>query len=152
MLVQIDDYFIFILKNPIFIGGTGITPMLQLLHEILKNPKDQTEVSLVFANVTEGDILLKPTLDEFAKKHKNFKVYYVLERAPKGWKEGVGFVDESIIRTQLPPPSDDSLIMVCGPPGMMKAISGEKAPDYSQGELDGLLKKLGYSKSGVFKF
>jgi len=133
-------------------GGTGVTPMLQLLNEILSNPKDKTEVTLVFANLAEEDILLKDKLNEFANKHKNFKVYYVLERPPKNWKGGVGYVSEDIVTSKLPPPSDDNLIMVCGPPGMMNAISGPKAPDYTQGELDGILKKLGYTKSQVFKF
>jgi hypothetical protein len=36
--------------------------------------------------------------------------------------------------------------------GMMKAISGPKAPDYTQGELDGALAALGYNKDQVFKF
>ena len=31
-------------------GGTGITPMLQLIRQILKNKEDKTEVSLLFAN------------------------------------------------------------------------------------------------------
>ena len=30
---------------------------------------------------------------------------------------------------------------VCGPPSMMKAISGDKAKDYSQDELDGALEE-----------
>jgi NAD(P)H-flavin reductase len=41
---------------------------------ILKNPADTTQVHLVFANDTEEDILLRSTLDELAKTHKNFKV------------------------------------------------------------------------------
>lgn len=32
-------------------GGTGITPMLQVVSEVLRNPEDKTEVSLVFGNV-----------------------------------------------------------------------------------------------------
>lgn len=35
---------------------------------------------------------------------------------------------------------------------MMKAISGDKAEDKSQGELSGLLAKMGYSKDQVYKF
>lgn len=31
-------------------GGTGITPMLQLIREILKKSDDKTECSLLFAN------------------------------------------------------------------------------------------------------
>lgn len=54
-------------------GGTGIAPMLQVIKEVLRNPEDKTEISLVFANETFEDILLKSTLDELAEKHANFK-------------------------------------------------------------------------------
>ncbi|CAI0389617.1 unnamed protein product [Linum tenue] len=40
-------------------GGTGITPMLQVIEEILKNPDDNTKVLLLYANVSPDDILLK---------------------------------------------------------------------------------------------
>ena len=43
-------------------------------------------------------------------------------------------------------------MQVCGPLPMMKALSGDKAEDKSQGELTGLLKKMGYTPEGVFKF
>jgi hypothetical protein len=36
--------------------------------------------------------------------------------------------------------------------GMMGAVSGPKAPDFTQGELTGALAALGYDKSQVFKF
>ncbi len=31
-------------------GGTGITPMYQLVKDICKNPDDNTKVQLIFAN------------------------------------------------------------------------------------------------------
>jgi len=134
-------------------GGTGITPMLQVLHEILRNSDDHTEVSLLFANVSEDDILLKQELDTIAKRKKNFKVYYTIDKQKtKHWKGGVGFITDEMIKTHMPPPSADNLIFVCGPPGFMKHVSGDKAPDYTQGEVAGLLKKLGYSEPQVFKF
>ena len=43
-------------------------------------------------------------------------------------------------------------MQVCGPPPMMKALSGDKAQDKSQGPLSGLLKDLGFTEEGVFKF
>ncbi|RCH78097.1 NADH-cytochrome b5 reductase, partial [Rhizopus azygosporus] len=52
-------------------GGTGITPMLQIIHAIVKNPADKTKVSLIFGNVSEEDILLRKELDEIAQKHDN---------------------------------------------------------------------------------
>ena len=48
----------------------------------MKNPEDKTEISMIYANQTEDDILLKSTLDELEKKHKNFKVTYVLTTPP----------------------------------------------------------------------
>lgn len=40
-------------------GGTGITPMFQVLNAILKNPKDHTCVTLLYGNLTQEDILLR---------------------------------------------------------------------------------------------
>lgn len=40
-------------------GGTGITPMYQVLKAILTNPDDDTICSLIYANQTPEDILLR---------------------------------------------------------------------------------------------
>lgn len=40
-------------------GGTGITPMYQLLKAVLTNPDDDTVCSLIYANQTPNDILLR---------------------------------------------------------------------------------------------
>ena len=58
-------------------GGSGITPMLQVASEIVSNPEDKTQVSLVFANQTEDDIILRDELDQMAAKHDNFQVPYL---------------------------------------------------------------------------
>lgn len=48
--------------------------MLQIAQEVVRNPEDKTEVTLVFANKSEDDILLKKELDDMVRKHKNFHV------------------------------------------------------------------------------
>merc|ERR1719171_3117709 len=84
-------------------GGTGITPMLQIAATILDDPTDTTEVSLLYANQTEGDILVREMLDGFAAKHPGrFKVWYTLDRPPKGWAFSTGFISEDMIAE--PPP------------------------------------------------
>ena len=86
-------------------GGTGITPMLQIVRAALKNPLDRTKLSLIYANVNPEDILLKKELDELAAKHSHrFRVYYVLNNPPPSWAGGVGFVTKEILTTskQLP--------------------------------------------------
>ncbi|CAO3582953.1 unnamed protein product [Absidia cylindrospora] len=104
-------------------GGTGITPMLQIVRAILKNPDDKTKVNLIFANVNEEDILLKKELDELVSKHDNFDVYYVLNNPPTGWTGGVGFVTQDMIKEHLPAPAKDARILVCGPPMMVTAMT-----------------------------
>jgi len=103
-------------------GGTGITPMLQIVRAILKDPKDKTQVNLIFANVNEDDILLRTELDSLASKHSNFSIYYVLNNPPSGWTGGVGFVSKDMIQNHLPPSADDIKIVMCGPPMMNKAM------------------------------
>ena len=54
----------------------------QVIKEVLKNPEDKTQLSLIFANETIDDILLKSTLDALEKEHSNFKVTYVISKPP----------------------------------------------------------------------
>ncbi|KAG4306046.1 hypothetical protein PORY_000034 [Pneumocystis oryctolagi] len=108
-------------------GGTGITPMLQIIRAVLKNPKDKTKISLIFANVTEEDILLKDEFDMLAKKYSNFKIYYVLNNPPPYWTGGVGYVTKDIIREHCPPPALDIKLLLCGPPPMIVSMKKEIA-------------------------
>lgn len=102
-------------------GGTGITPMLQVIKHVLKNSKDTTQLYLIFANQTERDILLRDELDELAALHpQRFHLWYTLDKVPEGWKYSEGFVNADIIKQHLPPPSADTLISLCGPPPMIQ--------------------------------
>ncbi|KAI0274690.1 ferredoxin reductase-like C-terminal NADP-linked domain-containing protein [Gloeopeniophorella convolvens] len=104
-------------------GGTGITPMLQIIRAALKSPADRTKLSLIYANVNYEDILLKKELDELAGQYPTrFKVYYVLNNPPTGWTGGVGFVSKDQIATHLPPTSEDIKVLLCGPPPMITAM------------------------------
>ncbi|KAJ3417126.1 hypothetical protein HDV05_006985 [Chytridiales sp. JEL 0842] len=133
-------------------GGTGITPMLQVIQRIFSNPADKTKVSLIFANVTEKDIILKDYLDGLAKKYPDqFKLFYTLDKPPAGWTLGSGFINEDMIQKNMPAPGKGK-VFICGPSLMLNHVSGSKAVDFSQGEVGGLLKKLGYTTNDVFKF
>ncbi|CAI8054619.1 NADH-cytochrome b5 reductase 2, partial [Geodia barretti] len=101
-------------------GGTGITPMLQIIKAILKDPSDTTRVSLLFANQLENDILVREELEEMAEKHDQFSLWYTLDRPPENWSYGSGFVSGEMISTHLPPPGPTSQILMCGPPPMIK--------------------------------
>ena len=132
-------------------GGTGITPMLQIATELLRN-NYKGNINLVYANVSSADIMLKDRLDALAISHPNFNVYYVIDKAEKGWTGGVGYVTAEMLKGKMPKASNDAMVLVCGPQGMMKAASGEKVSPKDQGPLSGLLKDLGYTENNVYKF
>ncbi|KAI6132678.1 NADH-cytochrome b5 reductase [Pisolithus croceorrhizus] len=104
-------------------GGTGITPMLQIIRAALKNPADRTRLSLIYANVNVEDILLKKELDDLVAAYPDrFSVYYVLNNPPEGWTGGVGFVTKAQIEQYLPGTANDIKLLMCGPPPMMTAM------------------------------
>ncbi|KAI0395837.1 ferredoxin reductase-like protein [Xylariaceae sp. FL0594] len=132
-------------KMGMLAGGSGITPMYQLIRAICEDERDTTEVSLIYANRTEEDILLRSELDAFAKKYpRNLRLHYLLDHPPsKDWQGGVGYVTKELMAERFPPPpaADDddagsSKVMLCGPPGMVNAA--KKA-----------LVELGYQKPGA---
>jgi cytochrome-b5 reductase len=136
-------------------GGTGITPMLQVIRRVFHEDSTdkKTKITLLFGNQTESDILLKDELDKIAKENPDrFKVVYALDKAPENWTGVSGYITKEVVEANLPGPNEpDTVIMVCGPPPMVKSVAGSKNR-MEQGELDGVLKELGYVKENVFKF
>ena len=59
-------------------GGSGLTPMLQIAYAMAKDPTIQTDTTLIYANTSVGDIMLKDVLDGMAEKHSNFHVHHVV--------------------------------------------------------------------------
>lgn len=112
-------------------GGSGITPMLQIVREMLREPAGQSpkKISILYANKSEEDILCRDTLDNFEKQFPGrVKVWYTVDAISSktkksGWKYDVGFITKEMIETHLPTPAKSGKrfqILVCGPPPMMK--------------------------------
>uniref|UniRef100_M4BN66 NADH-cytochrome b5 reductase n=1 Tax=Hyaloperonospora arabidopsidis (strain Emoy2) TaxID=559515 RepID=M4BN66_HYAAE len=133
-------------------GGTGITPMLQLIKTICRNPEDHTKITLVYCSVSEEDIILREEVEAMMYLYPQISVVHVLSNPSAAWQGLTGFVSKEMLEQYMPGPSDDNLVCVCGPPPMMYHVSGDKAKDRSQGELQGLLKELKYTSKQVFKF
>jgi NAD(P)H-flavin reductase len=102
-------------------GGTGITPVMQIAAEVLRHPEDKTQMSLIFACREENDLLMRSTLDQWAKVFPDkFKVHYILsDNWPEKWKYSTGFVDKTLFGNQLYPAGDNVHNLMCGPPIML---------------------------------
>ncbi|KAJ4300646.1 hypothetical protein N0V88_003331 [Collariella sp. IMI 366227] len=116
-------------------GGTGITPMFQMIRAICEDETDTTKLSLLYANNTEDDILLREELDGYVKQcPEKLSVHYVLSRPSEGWTGSSGFVNADLIKEHLPAAAEDTKMLLCGPPPMVKAVGktlvdlGFKAP------------------------
>jgi len=102
-------------------GGTGITPVMQIAAEILRHPKDTTQLSLIFACREENDLLMRASIDQWAEVFPTkFKVHYILSEAvPEGWKYSQGFVSKGLFEEHMHPASDTTHNLMCGPPIML---------------------------------
>jgi len=122
-------------------GGTGITPMMQLVRAVFSDPEDETCLSLLLANQTEDDILLRKELEAVqAEFPDRFKLWYTVDRPAPEWSYSSGFINAEMIEKSLFPPSEDNLMLMCGPPPM---INFACIPN---------LDKLGYPQSMRFSY
>jgi len=123
-------------------GGSGITPMYQLMQAITNNPEDKTEVHLLFANQSEDDILLRKEIEEMAAKHPDqIKFWYTIDRSSgDSWQYSTGFINEEMVREHLPPAHDKTAILFCGP-----LIMGTAAVKPN-------LDKLSHKEENYFKY
>ncbi|KAF2157321.1 cytochrome-b5 reductase [Myriangium duriaei CBS 260.36] len=139
-------------------GGAGITPFVQIIRAVLSNPADRTNISLVYANSTDGDILLKSEFDELASKQPDrFKVNYVVSETSSS-NDGTfykGRITRQIIEQAMPARRDwnNTKVLICGPPPMIAAVAGAKGGfGWTQGSLGGMLREIGLDSKQVQKF
>lgn len=120
-------------------GGTGISPMVQIIRSVIAHPEDKTQLTLLYGNYFEDDILCKEEIMYYHGTRDNVKVYMTLNNPPPHWKLGTGFITEDMIKTHLPAPANDIKIVLCGPPVMIKVMIP-------------ILKKVGYTDQMIFSF
>eukprot|EP00605_Chrysophyceae_sp_TOSAG23-4_P001436 GSChrysophyteH1.ASY1.ANO1.1564.1 assembled CDS len=113
-----------------------------IIREMLKNPRDHSDISLLYANQTENDILLRKELEQMAREHKDrFRVHYTLDHPPRrGWKGSKGFINTEMCEKALPQVGVDAFVFICGPPPMIKFA------------VEPALKELGFDESQWFVF
>lgn len=144
-------------KSMLFVaGGSGITPIYQLTRAILNNPEDKTKISLVYANNTEEDILLRKEFEDLEKQYPGrFQKIFTVSKINSG-SEGTlekGYVTKALIGKIWPGKEPGQKVLVSGPPAMTEAVAGAKGmAGWTQGSIGGVLKELGYSGNDVHKF
>lgn len=115
-------------KVSLVLGGSGITPGYQLISRILRakdlgEDEDTTALRVVDANKTEGDILLRDELGEFAKKHPDqFQISHILSHPGDDWQGEKGHVSKEILEKYTFSPEKGTVALLCGPPTMIQKV------------------------------
>lgn len=105
----------------LILGGTGLTPGYSFVARSCLTKDDKTEIRVIDANKAEQDILLRKELAEYEKMSQGrMKVTHILSDPGDDWKGLKGHVNEDIIKEHLFSPSEDSLVLLCGPPAMIQ--------------------------------
>lgn len=103
-------------------GGSGITPIYQVLRAVMQDPQDQTSCVVLDGNKTEEDILLKDDLDSFAAANTNkCTIVHTLSRASSSWTGRRGRISEELLN-EYASPCEGGMVLVCGPETMEKSI------------------------------
>lgn len=133
-------------------GGSGITPMIQIIQFHLAHALQPSELLLIYGNRTEKDIVMRNALDSIQtvgvqeNEFVRIRVEYVVSENPgHHWSGSVGRIDETLRHFLTWDPRDFipedrfSHFALCGPPPMMSAVA--KA-----------LKDLGYTQNRITEF
>lgn len=121
-------------------SGAGITPALQLIRCVVRNPADTTRLTLLYFDDTYEDILYRSELDGYASEDERVRVVYTLGEPPESWEGEEGYIDTRMIDRHVTKPNGfKHKVVICGGPSMSMSCL------YS-------LRKLGYPPHSAFVF
>lgn len=101
-------------------GGTGITPVFQVLRAVMKDTQDPTKCVVLDGNRQEEDILCRSDLDAYvAMNAQKCTVVHTLTKGSDTWTGRRGRVSEELL-AEYAAPEEQSMVLVCGPGPMEK--------------------------------
>lgn len=102
-------------------GGTGITPVFQVLRAVMQDLQDPTTCVVLDGNRLEEDILCRSELDAYVAldKHK-CTVVHTLSKASASWEGRRGRISEDLLK-EFAAPEDASMVLLCGPEALEKS-------------------------------
>lgn len=79
-------------KDKIFIAtGTGVAPIRAIIHDLFEKGVKEN-ITLLFGERTEEEILFRNEFEQLAKQNKNFKYIVTLSNPHNNWKGEAGYI------------------------------------------------------------
>jgi ferredoxin-NADP reductase len=113
-------------RHHVFIGGgSGITPLLAMLHEVAAAGAGAA-ATLLYGNGRLDDVILRDEVDGLDGYDGRIEVRHVLAEPPAGWSGGVGILDAETVSAEVDRMGVDTAdpstrFYLCGPEPMMDA-------------------------------
>jgi len=107
----------------LIIAGTGIFRVIPLLKAFCEEGEDSPCVKMLYANLTEEDIKEKDFLEVLQAESDFLNVVHVIEKETVYVPAVQGVVCLDLIRREMPPPCENPLFFVFGPPDMVCNVS-----------------------------
>lgn len=121
-------------------GGSGITPIYQVLRAVLQDKEDTTRCTVLYGNRTVDDILCREDLDAFEKSNGDrCRILHTLTKGGEEWVGRRGRIGEAMLREECVRGEDGSMVLVCGPEALEKATCEA-------------LRKLGWGEDEILVF
>ncbi|KAJ5676988.1 Eukaryotic molybdopterin oxidoreductase [Penicillium maclennaniae] len=103
-------------------GGTGITPIFQVLRAVMQDPQDPTACVVLDGNRLEEDILCKAELDAYvAVDSRKCTIVHTLTKGSDDWKGRRGRISKELLMEHATP-GEESMALLCGPEAMEKSV------------------------------
>jgi ferredoxin-NADP reductase len=97
-------------------GGSGITPFMSMIREIVDCGLDRT-VYLFYGSRTPEDVIFGDEITRLAAKFENIRFIPVIEAPAAGYDGACGFITRDVLREVLENVADKSFF-ICGPQGL----------------------------------
>lgn len=102
-------------------GGTGITPIFQVLRAVMLDSQDPTNCVVLDGNRLEEDILCRDELDTYVRENsQRCTVVHTLSKASDSWNGRRGRISEELL-AEYAAPEEDSMVLLCGPEALEKS-------------------------------
>ena len=105
-------------------GGSGVTPIFQVLRAVMQDNADPTTCVVLDGNRLVEDILCKEDLDVFARDNADrCNLMYTLTQPPEDWTGLKGRIGEGLLKEHCARGADgESLVLICGPEALEKSV------------------------------
>lgn len=107
-------------------GGSGVTPIYQVLKAVTEDPTDKTECVVLDGNRLEEDILCRKELDGMVGLAKDrARLVHSLSQQTKSWNGRRGRMDAALFEEEAGRKVDcqkDTMVLICGPEALEKSV------------------------------